>query len=214
MVSSRIRARLSALVLSTACLLFTVASAAAQTRQLPAKLPYPKLDSALAQVVVAVDAGQRPGIAVGRLQNSLGSADTVPVSIRTPDPAAVVVLLRALGARVANEADDVVEAFVTPEVLRRLNSSPAVRRVTQIRASMERAVSQGASVHNACRGGEWGNIRGRGGQRGRIHVLRTVCRSERLARASSSNCGGRIAGPRPIAISTSASSIHPGTSWR
>jgi subtilisin family serine protease len=131
------------------CLLLIGGTADAQSRRPLTKLPYTKLDSSLAQVVVAVDAGQQPATAVGRLQSRLGSEDTVAVSIRANDPVAALILLRELGARVANEREDVVEAFVTPAILRRLNASPAVRRVSQIRPFLPLATSQGVSVHNA-----------------------------------------------------------------
>ena len=131
------------------CVLVFTASAAAQVRQPLPKRPYGKLQSALGSLVLAMDAGQPLAAAVAALHNPLVRGTTVPVSIRTDDVQAVLSLLRASRATVANASDDVVEAYVTPQVMRQLNGLGGVRLVTQIVAPQASEVTQGAAVHNA-----------------------------------------------------------------
>jgi subtilisin family serine protease len=121
----------------------------AQIRSMPPKMPYPKLDSALSQVVVALDSGHSREVAVARLRNSLARPSAIPVSIRTLDAAATLGRVRNRGGQIANVGFDVIEAYVTPELLRNLNSAASIVRVSQILPPQQRVLSQGVTVHGA-----------------------------------------------------------------
>jgi len=129
--------------------LFTAGTVHAQVRETLPKHPYQRLDSALAGMVVAVDRGQTRGAAVTRLENPLAIADRVPVTITASDVAAVSAWIRGVGGTVANSSADTIEAYVTADNLRDLNSLQGVVAVRQIIPPAERAVSQGVATHNA-----------------------------------------------------------------
>ena len=129
--------------------LFTVGTVHAQVRETLPKSPYQNLDSALARMVVAVEGGQQRSAAVARLENPLALADRVPVTITSTDVPAVSAWVRGVGGRVANSFEDTIEAYVTADNLRDLNSLQGVVAVRQIIPAAERAVSQGVAVHNA-----------------------------------------------------------------
>ena len=130
-------------------LLFTVGTAHAQVRETLPKLPYQRLDSALARMVVAVEGGQQRSAAVTRLDNPFAIADRVPVTITSSNVPAVSAWVRGVGGTVANSSEDTIEAYVTADDLRDLNSLQGVVAVRQIIPAAERAVSQGVAVHNA-----------------------------------------------------------------
>ena len=98
----------------------------AQTRGMPPKMPHTKLDSALSQLVLALNSGQPRDVAVARLRNPLARPAAIPVSIHTQHVAGTLDWLRTRGADIANVADDVIEGYVTPELLRDLNSAGAL----------------------------------------------------------------------------------------
>ena len=129
--------------------LLTVGTVHAQVRETLPKLPYENLESALAQVVVAVDGGQQREAAVAQLGNPLAIGDRVPVTITSSDVPAVSAWIRGVGGTVANFSEDIIEAYVTVDDLRDLNSLQGVIAVRQIIPAAERAVSQGVAVHNA-----------------------------------------------------------------
>ena len=77
-----------------------------------------------------------------RLEIALARPSAIPVSIRTQNVAGT---LDGCGTRadIANAADDVIEGYVTPELLRDLNRAVGVVRVSQILPPQERVISQG-----------------------------------------------------------------------
>src|SRR5688572_13145087 len=86
-------------------ILVTVGTVHAQVLETLPKLPYQKLDSALARMVVAVDGGQQRSAAVTRLENPLATADRVPVTITSSDVQAVSAWIRGVGGTVANASE-------------------------------------------------------------------------------------------------------------
>ncbi len=129
--------------------LFTVGTVHAQVRETLPKLPSQRLDSALARMVAAVEGGQPRSAAVTRLENPLATADRVPVTITSSNVSAVSAWVRSVGGTVANSSEDTIEAYVTADDLRDLNSLEGVVAVRQIIPAVELAVSQGVAVHNA-----------------------------------------------------------------
>ena len=129
--------------------LFTVGTVHAQVRETLPKLPYQRLDSALARMVAAVEGGQPRSAAVTRLENPLAIGDRVPVTITSSNVLAVSAWVRGVGGTVANSLEDTIEAYVTADDLRDLNSLQGVVAVRQIIPAAERAVSQGVAGHNA-----------------------------------------------------------------
>ncbi len=142
--------RVLACSLSIILHLFTFSvSAAAQDRPDTPKRSRGKLDSALSALVSALESGEPRQAALGRLHNPLLRDATIPVSIRVDDIGAVTAWLLSSGSTVVNSGDDVIEAYISAEIARDLNSLAGVRRVTQIVPAHERATSQGVTVHNA-----------------------------------------------------------------
>jgi hypothetical protein len=132
-----------------ALLLLSIGTAEAQVRSRSTKGLYRKLDTALARTVLDVDSGMPRAASVARLRNPLADAARVPVTIRVTDMAPVTAYLGRVGVTVANSMAGVIEAYVTPEHLRGLNSLPQVISVRQILPAQKKAVSQAVGVQNA-----------------------------------------------------------------
>jgi subtilisin family serine protease len=129
-------------------LLLVAAVASAQTLPEDRKPNYRKLGSRLSSVVEAVDAGATETAALRSLQGNI-SGQSVPVTIRASDAGAVVQWLRQRAFQIANTSDDVIEAFITLQGLRELNSLPSVLGVREIEPDQLRLVGEGAAAHNA-----------------------------------------------------------------
>ena len=116
----------------------------------PRKPSYARLGSRLSDVADhALRSGDAAAAQAFARTNPLVRNQRIPVTIRTTSAAAVTAFLRSRGHQPANESAGVLEAYVTPGLLRALALHPAVRSVREVVPPRPSVVSEGVALHNA-----------------------------------------------------------------